>query len=180
MGLKQASFVERLSLSRMFHCTFQKDLVSIFYPFLSSTDLEVCAVVSIDNREVEQTRWSTPNNRAWEQQIKIELHQVTSPLSLIPAVVFHIQNSALYIPVFRNGHYVSCVCLVAEPGTGDPDLLQRCRRPLPPGPLRPRLPQARRLLRHLVFHHSLPASGTTGNTAGRGTPPGHVTHTLVM
>lgn len=38
-------------------------------------NLEVCAVVSIDNKEVDQTKWSSPSNRAWEQQIRIDLHQ---------------------------------------------------------------------------------------------------------
>ena len=45
-------------------------------PLLSPPDLEVCAVVSLENKELEQTRWSPPSNRAWEQQIRIDLHQV--------------------------------------------------------------------------------------------------------
>ena len=33
-------------------------------------------MVSLDNKEVDQTKWSQPTNRAWEQQIRIDLHQV--------------------------------------------------------------------------------------------------------
>ena len=45
---------------------------------LTHSDVEVCAVVSVDNKEVEQTKWSPATNRAWEQQIRIDLHQVHS------------------------------------------------------------------------------------------------------
>ena len=33
------------------------------------------AVVSLDNKEIDQTKWSPPNNQAWEKEIKIDLHQ---------------------------------------------------------------------------------------------------------
>ena len=33
------------------------------------------AVISLDNKELEQTKWSLPNNRAWEKEVKVELHQ---------------------------------------------------------------------------------------------------------
>ena len=36
---------------------------------------EVSAVVSLDNKEIDQTKWSPPSNRAWEREIKIDLHQ---------------------------------------------------------------------------------------------------------
>ena len=49
-------------------------LLSLFSPSLSG--FEVNAVVSLDNKEVDQTKWSQPTNRAWEQQIRIDLHQV--------------------------------------------------------------------------------------------------------
>ena len=55
---------------------------------------EVSAVVWLDNRVVDQTKWAQASNRSWEQSIKIDLHQVgplygqdskfqTSPLELI-------------------------------------------------------------------------------------------------
>jgi protein kinase N len=34
---------------------------------------EICAILSMDNREVGRTKWSSPGNKAWEQQFKIEL-----------------------------------------------------------------------------------------------------------
>ena len=37
---------------------------------------EVSAVVCLDNKEVDTTKWAHSSNRAWEQQIKIDLHQV--------------------------------------------------------------------------------------------------------
>ncbi len=36
---------------------------------------EVSAVVSLDNKEIDQTKWSPPSSRAWEKEIKIDLHQ---------------------------------------------------------------------------------------------------------
>ena len=42
---------------------------------LSCAAYEVSAVVSLDNKEIDQTKWSPPNNRAWEKEIKIDLHQ---------------------------------------------------------------------------------------------------------
>ena len=36
---------------------------------------EVSAVVSLDNKEIDQTKWSPPRSRAWEKEIKIDLHQ---------------------------------------------------------------------------------------------------------
>lgn len=35
----------------------------------------MCATISLDNKEIEQTKWSTPSNRAWEKEFKVELHQ---------------------------------------------------------------------------------------------------------
>ena len=42
---------------------------------LSCAAYEVSAVVSLDNKEIDQTKWSPPSNRAWEKEIKIDLHQ---------------------------------------------------------------------------------------------------------
>ena len=42
---------------------------------LFCTAYEVSAVVSLDNKEIDQTKWSPPSNRAWEKEIKIDLHQ---------------------------------------------------------------------------------------------------------
>ena len=33
------------------------------------------AEVCLDNKELDQTKWSCPTNKAWEKDIKIELHQ---------------------------------------------------------------------------------------------------------
>ena len=33
------------------------------------------AIVSLDNKEIDQTKWSLPSNKAWEKEIKIDLHQ---------------------------------------------------------------------------------------------------------
>jgi hypothetical protein len=38
---------------------------------------EICAILSMDNREVGRTKWSSPGNKAWEQQFKIELDRVS-------------------------------------------------------------------------------------------------------
>lgn len=32
-------------------------------------------MISLDNKEIEQTKWSPPSNRAWEKEVKVELHQ---------------------------------------------------------------------------------------------------------
>ena len=42
---------------------------------LSFPAYEVSAVVSLDNKEIDQTKWSPPRSRAWEKEIKIDLHQ---------------------------------------------------------------------------------------------------------
>ena len=42
---------------------------------------EVCAVLSLDSREVDRTKWSIPSNRAWEQTFRFELDKVSSPLT---------------------------------------------------------------------------------------------------
>lgn len=36
---------------------------------------EVSAVVALDNKEIDQTKWASSTNRAWEHQCRIELHQ---------------------------------------------------------------------------------------------------------
>ena len=33
------------------------------------------ASVLLDNKEIDQTKWAVPTNRAWEKEIKIDLHQ---------------------------------------------------------------------------------------------------------
>lgn len=38
-------------------------------------DYEVSAIISLDNKEIEQTKWRAPSNRAWEKEVKVELHQ---------------------------------------------------------------------------------------------------------
>ena len=49
-----------------------------FLLFLFSTlsGCEVSATLTLDNREVDQTKWNAPSNRAWEQQFKIDLDKV--------------------------------------------------------------------------------------------------------
>ena len=41
----------------------------------NTTGYDVCAVVSLDNKEIDSTKWSPPTNRAWEKEMKIELLQ---------------------------------------------------------------------------------------------------------
>ena len=73
-------------------------------------------MVTLDNKDVDQTKWAPPTNSAWEHQFKIELHQVgtnwkiycvifllpliSSPLSLPPPL----QSREVEICVrFRDG-----------------------------------------------------------------------------
>ena len=53
------------------------------YAPLPSPACEVSAVVYLDSKEVEQTKWSSPSNSAWEQQMKIELDKVSILCSLL-------------------------------------------------------------------------------------------------
>lgn len=46
----------------------------------SCADSEVSAVVSLDNKEVDSTKWSQKSNRAWEHQLKLDLHQASHQL----------------------------------------------------------------------------------------------------
>ena len=33
------------------------------------------ATLALDNKEIEQTKWNPPSNRAWEKDFKVEIHQ---------------------------------------------------------------------------------------------------------
>ena len=47
----------------------------LHYTTAHTTAYEVSAIISLDNKEIDQTKWSLPSNRAWEREIKIDLHQ---------------------------------------------------------------------------------------------------------
>lgn len=35
----------------------------------------MCAVIYLDGKEIDTTKWSAPKDRSWEKEIKIDLHQ---------------------------------------------------------------------------------------------------------
>ena len=50
--------------------------IYIYFFFVSIVGT-ICAVLSMDNKEVERTKWAPPSNTAWEQQFRFELDRVS-------------------------------------------------------------------------------------------------------
>ncbi len=46
-----------------------------FSPSSSLSAYEVSAVITLDNKEIEQTKWAVPSNTTWDVEFKLDLHQ---------------------------------------------------------------------------------------------------------
>ena len=95
------------SVPTMFMCVCVCVCVCVVYMYLCvcvyAVGSEVCAVLYLDNKELEQTKWIS-TNKAWEQQLRIDLDKVGLVATFTH--MYNVMHAYMYIHIYICTLYV--------------------------------------------------------------------------